>query len=66
MIDVLFEESDWLCFAFFIRKLQVMDVLFKETDWLCSPETSFAPLGESHGEWTNRQTDTHTNGHCDF
>ena len=33
--DVLFEETDWLCFAFFIRKLQVMDVLFEETDWLC-------------------------------
>ena len=36
-MDVLFEETDWLCFAFFIRKLQVMDVLFEETDWLCSP-----------------------------
>ena len=34
---MLFEETDWLCFAFFIRKLQVMDVLFEETDWLCSP-----------------------------
>ena len=32
--DVLFEETNWLCFAIFIRKLQVMDVLFEETDWL--------------------------------
>ena len=35
VMDMLFEETDWLCFAFFIRKLQVMDVLFKETGWLC-------------------------------
>ena len=46
--------------SFLIRKLQVMDVFFEETDWLCSPGTSFAPLGESHGEGTNTQTDTQT------
>ena len=28
-------------------------VLIEETDWLCSPGTSFAPLGESHGEGTS-------------
>ena len=39
-MDVLFEETDWLCFAFFIRKLQVMDVLFEETGWIFSPGTS--------------------------
>ena len=33
-----------------------MDVFFEETDWLCSPGTSFAHLGESHGEGTDRQT----------
>ena len=51
---------------FFINKFQVMDVLFKETDWLCSPGTSFAPLGESHGEGTNTQTVRHTLGHRNF
>ena len=35
--------------TFFIRKLQE-DI--EEPDWLCSPGTSFAPLGELHGEGT--------------
>ena len=60
VMDVFFEETDWLCSQFFfIRKLRVMDVFLEETDWLCSPGTTFAPLGESHGEGTNTHTDRH-------
>ena len=62
VMDVLFEETHWLCFAFFIWKLQVMDMLFEETDRLCSPGTYFAPLGESHerGQTTHKHTPTWT------